>query len=87
MTGWDGGARLIDPAHGIASELVAEPALGHVILFTPPGKPFYAVEPVSHCNNALALHARGQAGTGTRELEAGAELSGGFTLDVAARDA
>jgi aldose 1-epimerase len=84
MTRWDGRARLIDPAHGIASELVAEPTLGHVILFTPPGKPYFAVEPVSHCNNAFALHARGQAGTGTRELAAGEELAGSFTLDVAA---
>jgi aldose 1-epimerase len=79
---WDGRARLVDPASGLASELAAGPTLDHVILFTPPGKPFYAVEPVSICNHGFALHARGQAGTGTRELAPGEELVGEFTLDV-----
>lgn len=86
LTDWDGRARLIDPAHGLASELAADATLGHVILFTPPGKPFYAVEPVSICNHGFALHAGGQAGTGTRELAPGEELAGGFTLAVAAAD-
>jgi aldose 1-epimerase len=80
---WDGRARLVNPAHGIASELSASATLGHVVVFTPPSRPCYAVEPVSICNNGFNLHAAGQAGSGTRELAPGDELVGEMALDVA----
>jgi aldose 1-epimerase len=79
---WDGRARLVDPEHAIACELAAGESLRHVVVFTPPDRPCYAVEPVSICNNGFNLHAAGQAGTGTRELAPGEELAGEMTLAV-----
>jgi len=53
-----------------------------VIIFSPPGKPFFAVEPVSHANNGFNLFAEGQPGTGIQVLEPGQTLSGRFRLKV-----
>jgi len=79
---WDGRARLVDPERAIACELAAGESLRHVVVFTPPDRPCYAVEPVSICNNGFNLHAAGQAGTGTRGLAPGEELVGEMTLAV-----
>jgi aldose 1-epimerase len=79
---WDGRARLVDPQRDVTSELTAGATLGHVVVFTPPDRPCYALEPVSICNNGFNLHAAGQEGTGTRGLAAGEELVGEMALDV-----
>jgi len=87
LGGFGGTARLVDPRGGVRCELAADAPLDHVVFFTPPGQPFYAVEPVSICNNGFNLHADGQAATGTRVLAPGEELAGVLRLDAApARD-
>ena len=80
--GWDGRATIAYPGTGVQLLFECDPTLGHVIIFTPPGKPFFAVEPVSHANNGFNLFAGGQPGTGVQVLEPGQTLSGQFRLKV-----
>lgn len=53
--GWDGQAWLEDEA--VRVHLSAP--LHHLVVFTTPERDFIAIEPVSHVNNALNLHAQG----------------------------
>lgn len=48
-----GTARIEGPERGVAVTLRSDPALSHLVIFTPPDRPFIAVEPVSHMIDAL----------------------------------
>jgi aldose 1-epimerase len=80
--GWDGRATIAYPGAGVQLEFECEPALGHVILYSPAGKSFFAVEPVTHANNGFNLFADGQPGTGIQVIEPGQTLSGRFRIRV-----
>ncbi len=41
-------------------DMEADESLSHLIFFAPEGKPFFAVEPVSHVNDSLRLAAQGK---------------------------
>jgi aldose 1-epimerase len=84
FAGWCGAARLRWPATGVEVVVEGSPALGHLVVFTPPGKPFFAVEPVSHANNGFNLFDAGHAGTGVRVLEPGETLVATLRLLVIA---
>ena len=51
--GWDGTARIAFEAEKLAIRLEAEPVFGHLVVYVPMGRSFFAVEPVSHVNNAV----------------------------------
>ena len=51
FTGWQGTARLRDEVFS----LKLSSSLTHLVVYTPPLQDFFAVEPVSHVNNALNL--------------------------------
>jgi len=54
FSGWDASATLQWPAAGGRLELEADPSMTHLVVYTPPAaQGFFAVEPVSHRNNAL----------------------------------
>lgn len=78
--GWTGDAEIAYPSAGVRLRLIADPALRHLILYTPPGQPYFAVEPITHATNGFNLLAVGQAGTGVTVLEPGASLCAGFEL-------
>jgi aldose 1-epimerase len=42
-------------AGGLAVTLKASQALGNLVIYAPPGKPYFCVEPVSHVNNAINI--------------------------------
>jgi hypothetical protein len=44
------------------------------LVYTPPGQPFFCVEPVSHVTDAFNLAAAGQPDTGMRTLQPGEGL-------------
>jgi aldose 1-epimerase len=55
FVGWDGQARIRWPRQGIELAMTSE--VGHLVVFTPPAEMgFFAVEPVSHANNALCMN-------------------------------
>jgi aldose 1-epimerase len=78
--GWDGRATMAYPSADIRLQFECDPIFGHVIIYTPPGKPFFAVEPVTHANDGFNLIAAGQLDTGVRVLRPGAQLSGTFRI-------
>jgi aldose 1-epimerase len=64
--GWAGHATVIWPHRKFQVTLVAAHPLRYLVVYTPPGRPFFCVEPVSHANGRL----------GHTRLAAGAELTG-----------
>lgn|SRR5690606_18124431 len=56
FSGWDGSARIHWPQRGIELLISASQELRHLVVFTPPpDKGIFALEPVSHANNALCM--------------------------------
>ncbi len=64
-------ARIHYPDWGITLEFHADPVLAHWLLFQPPDKPFFALEPQSNANDGFNLEARGIRETGVFVLEPG----------------
>ncbi|MCS7071743.1 MAG: hypothetical protein NZM00_09575 [Anaerolinea sp.] len=74
--------RLFYPKHGVEVRFHADPVYRHLVVYAPPGKPFYAVEPVSNANDGYNQMARGNPRTGVIVLDPGATASGTMTLEV-----
>jgi aldose 1-epimerase len=51
--GWSGAARILFEPEKVALSIEANPLFGHLVVYVPPGRDFFAVEPVSHVNNAV----------------------------------
>ena len=79
---WDGRATLAYPSSGVRLEFECDPALGHVVIFTPPGKPFIAVEPVTNAIDGFNLFDAGLPDTGIRALEPGEQFSATFSIHL-----
>lgn len=82
FAGWDGRATISWPRSGVRASVRCEPPLDHLILFAPPGKPFFALEPVSHSNNGFNLAALGDPDSGVRVLGPGDQLRAVFRLTI-----
>lgn len=52
--GWDGQARIAWPNRGLTLEMSASEPLRTLVIYTPPQRPFFCVEPVSHANGRIA---------------------------------
>jgi aldose 1-epimerase len=70
---WDGQARIVWPADGMAVDLAASADLDRLVVYAPPGEDFFCVEPVSHMTDAVNHAARGLSpdAAGLRVLEDG----------------
>jgi aldose 1-epimerase len=53
LRGWNGTARIVFEREKIAVRLEADPTFKHLVVYVPTGRDFFAVEPVSHVNNAI----------------------------------
>lgn len=71
-------ARLIYP--GVTLEMHADPIFSHLLLYTPPGEPSVAVEPMTNASDGFNLYANGIAGSGVFALEPGDEIGGEVRL-------
>jgi aldose 1-epimerase len=80
FAGWDGRAVLEWPEHRARLVMTAGPPLEVLVVYTPAGRPFLCVEPVSHVTDAVNLAAAGRADTGLRHLPPGATLRAAVTL-------
>jgi aldose 1-epimerase len=86
--GFGGRAGVAWPERDVAVTLHADATFSHVVLFTPPGKPHLAIEPVSHMTDAFNRYsaAGGPAAaghdrdTGTTVLAPGQTLNGSISL-------
>jgi aldose 1-epimerase len=71
FTGWTGRAVVDWPEHRARLAIEAGPPLDHLVIYTPPGRAFFCVEPVSHVTDAFNLAAAGRTDTGTLVLAPG----------------
>ena len=75
--GWTGGVRIRDEK----LSLTLSASLDRLVVYTPPHEPFFAVEPVSHVNNAI--HFAEPAEQGLVGVAAGDSLQAWLKLQVA----
>ncbi len=68
--GWDGRAAIVWPRRKLRLVLEATEPFRHLVVFIPPDRPFFCVEPVSHANGQI----------GRTRLAAGATLAGEITF-------
>ena len=80
FVGWSRRAVIEWPEWGASLVMTAEPPLDCLVVFTPPGRPFFCVEPVSHVTDAFNLAEAGRADTGRQVLEPGATIETVITL-------
>jgi aldose 1-epimerase len=74
--GFGGTAHIEWPEHDARLRLVTDGPFGCLVVYTPPGQPFFCVEPATNCIDAFNLAAAGRADTGMLVLDAGATVSG-----------
>ena len=74
--GWSGPARIRDELFA----LTLRSSLARLVIYTPPGQDFFAVEPVSHVTNAINQPAPSALGLVT--LQPGQSQQAWMTLDV-----
>jgi aldose 1-epimerase len=78
FSGWRGAARIRDER----LSLRLSSSLPHLVVFTPPTRPYYCVEPVSHVSNAI--HMADPLSHGLASVEAGQALEAWMRLEVSA---
>jgi aldose 1-epimerase len=81
--GWDGVAEIHWPETGLRLVIEAEPVFGHLVVYVPPERDFFCVEPVSHANDGFNLHDRGVENTGVRVLAPWDSLMGAVRFRIA----
>lgn len=72
---WSGSATLATPGSAVATSIEADRACGFLVVYSPAGAPFVAIEPVTHQTDAFNRSTRGERDTGTRVLPPGAGFS------------
>jgi aldose 1-epimerase len=80
FVGWSRRATIEWPELGARLVMRAAPPLDCLVVYTPPGRPFFCAEPVSHVTDAFNLAAAGQTDTGMLTLAPGASTRATFTL-------
>lgn len=77
---WDGHAVVAWPERRARLRIAAGPPLSWLVVYTPPARPFFCVEPVSHVTDAFNLAAAGRTDTGTLLVGPGETLRVAVTL-------
>jgi aldose 1-epimerase len=80
FAGWDGRAVIEWPDRGRRLVLTGDRNFGSLVVFSPPEKDFFCVEPVSHCVDAFNLAPAGIPDTGMRVLKPGDAWQATMTL-------
>jgi aldose 1-epimerase len=75
FTGWRRSATIRWPGRGALLRLEADPPLGFLVVYSPPGESYFCAEPVSHCTDAFNLAAQARDDTGMLVVEPGASVS------------
>ena len=73
---WDGKARIDWPEAGRALAIEADELYRHLVVYVPPGRPYFCVEPVSMVGNGFNLLTEGVEHTGVRVLAPGETMRG-----------
>jgi aldose 1-epimerase len=84
FAGFGGTAKLRWPTSKVTLQLEASAAFSHFVVYSPPGKPFVALEPQTQMNDGFNYLARGETSTGVVVLEPTQELAASVSLAVRA---
>jgi aldose 1-epimerase len=76
FTGWDGAVRIDWPARHRGMIIDSSETLRNLVVFVPPDRDYFAVEPVSNVNDGFNLMASGVPDTGVTVLRPGETLGG-----------
>ncbi len=77
---WPARTAQIDwPARGLSLALTASDCFGHFVAYTPPGEPYFCIEPLSHAPDAVNLELAAVQ-SGLQRLAPGETLHGTITL-------
>lgn len=82
FSGWNGEAEMVWPSSKVKVSMHSSSTMRHLVLYSPPGKSFFALEPQSQMNDGFNFLAKGKTGTGVAVLPPGGELSVWFSLTV-----
>jgi aldose 1-epimerase len=74
FVGWSRQATIDWPELGARLVMRADPPLDYLVVYTPPHRPFFCVEPVSHVTDAFNLAEAGRSDSGILVLEPGETL-------------
>jgi aldose 1-epimerase len=66
--GWPGKAAVFWPSRRLRLDLEASEPFRHAVIFVPPGKPYFCVEPVSHANGDVGRQPLGPGATRSGEI-------------------
>ena len=80
--GWAGRAALASAAAGWRLVMSGDDVFGHLVVYTPPDRGFFCVEPATHAVDGFNLAVRGVAGAGRRDLAPGERLAGAVAFAV-----
>ena len=80
FAGWDRRAVVEWPERGARLVVSAESPLDFLMVYSPPGRDFFCLEPVSHAIDAVNLAAAGRTDVGFLALEPGGSLRASITL-------
>jgi len=80
FTGWSGRVVIEWPELSARLTMTAELPLDFLVVYTPPGRSYFCVEPVSHMTDAFNQAAAGRADAGLRVLEPDEILRAAITL-------
>lgn len=80
FAGWNREAVIDWPGSGIKARIRADSNMEHIILYSPKGKSFFALEPVTHANDGFNLLAQGDRNCGVVVLHPGESLETGFEI-------
>jgi aldose 1-epimerase len=79
-------ALIVYPLHGIGLAMYADHLFEHILLFTPFGKPFFAVEPMTNASDGFNLYENGIPGSGVFVLHPEEEKTGKVSLSMQVPD-
>lgn len=82
--GYDGRGSIEWPESGVSLEFSCTPNLGHLVVYNPGEKPYFAVEPVTNATNGVNLLARGDQESGVVVLQPGDCLAAEFAIAIEA---
>jgi aldose 1-epimerase len=80
FVGWDQEAVIAWPERAARLRMTARGPLATLVVYTPPGEPFFCAEPVSHITEAFNLAAAGQRDTGMLSLGPGESVRAAMSL-------
>lgn len=82
FSGWDGPATITWPHSRLRVVMKASPTFGHLVVYSPPGKSFFALEPQSQMNDGFNFLAQGERSTGVVVLQPQESLEVWFSLSA-----